>query len=217
MLKNQYPKYSQSWYIYGWYLRNRLNIVVQGILLIVVCLSITLLSYHSRDIDVPSMDVPYIEVSVQAPPIEPPVLETPVVEVPVYVSPYTEEDVILMASILQAECWEGDWRKEATVIVNRLEYGSSFYNPDGTLKGVIEARDGSQFNGSRSESYKNREYTQQAYDAAYDVLINGYRAFSEDVIYFANVHTATDTNFINSVKWIEKQQSSRSHSFGVDL
>lgn len=150
----------------------------------------------------PDIEVPYIEAYAQAP------IYTPIED------PYIE-DLIIMASILQAECWEGDWRQEATVILNRttLPIGH-FMNPDGTIQGVIEAS--GQFDGTSRSAYINRSYTDKAYNAAYEVLVEGYRSFGEEIIYFANIETSTDQNFIESINWVYLQENERSHSFGKD-
>jgi hypothetical protein len=127
-------------------------------------------------------------------------------------SSYTKADVKILASILETECpseipnW--DRRLEANVILNRHKhYG-------GTLKSIIEAGNGSQFNGIRSKSYKNRKYSQESYDAAYAVLIKGERVLDKDIMYFANIYIAKDKRFVNSINWVLKQNSKYGHSFG---
>jgi len=127
---------------------------------------------------------------------------------------YNENDVILLASILEVECPSEsrlpDWdrRLEANVILNRhVHYG-------GTLQSIIEAGNGTQFNGIRTKSYKNKEYSQESYDAAYAILILGERVLDEDIRFFSNLSTATDKRFINSIDWVLKQNSKYGHSFG---
>lgn len=222
--KNPYTKGTNRWYIRRFFLRNQLNIIVYSIIVIAIVLTYKAVTVppeasappmHMYQYTLPTLVEldPYVPTHIERPDIEPPIHEVHAT------TPYTEEDVVILACILQAECWEGDWRKEATVIVNILEHRThEFYNPDGTIKGVIEARNGAAFNGSRTKDYKNRVYTDYAYQVAYEVLIEGYRSWDGDptMLYFSNLETATDIDFIESINWVEKQTNGRSHSFGKD-
>jgi hypothetical protein len=229
---NPFIKGTRMWYLYRLVKRN-----IYSIMMIVIMI-LFIVGVHSLLAPEPPILEPDNGTYVAATIVEPTMVDAdppapihiapPDIEPPAHVvhatspytdSPYTEADVILLASILQAECWEGDWHKEATVIVNILEHRAhEFYNPDGTLQGVIEARNGRAFNGSLTDGYKNRLYTDYAYTVAYDVLIDGYRSWDGDptMLYFSNLDTATDTGFIDSINWVEVQPNSRSHSFGKD-
>lgn len=138
------------------------------------------------------------------------------------------KDVAILASILQAECQNisGDWRREATIIANRLDLPIGHpKNPNGTLRGVIEVQTKSgryaQFNGASSEIYTLGLYEEKAWWAAYEVLIDGYRAFNGDpaYIYFTNVEyvkqSGGDLAFVNSVHWTHVQKKLYAHSYGV--
>lgn len=127
---------------------------------------------------------------------------------------YTKNDIELLASILEAECPSEshlpDWdrRLEANVILNRHIYHG------GSLQSIIEAGNGRQFNGIRTKTYKNRDYSEESWDAAYAVLILGERVLDEDIRYFTNIYTATDKNFVDSIDWVLKQTNKYGHSFG---
>lgn len=223
---NPYTKGTRMWYLYRWVKRNTYSIILLVLITIIIVGVHSLLAPKPHVLELDNgiyMTATIVEPtipdhSITLPPIPIKVYAAPPVEL-VYTSPYTEADVIILASILEAECWEGDRRKEATVVVNLLEHKPiGFYNPDGTIQGVIEARKGRAFNGSLTDKYKDRLYSEVSYQAAYEVLIEGYRAWDgdPDMIYFSNISTATDTSFIDSINWIEEQPNNRSHSFGKD-
>jgi len=103
-----------------------------------------------------------------------------------------------------------DWdpRLEANVILNRAEQWGK------TIEQIIYSGNGSQFNGIRKKSFKEGFYTDREYDAAYAVLMKGERLFDVDIVYFSNLSTATDREFIDSIDWVYKQKSDSGHSFG---
>jgi hypothetical protein len=95
----------------------------------------------------------------------------------------TEEDLEWMAKIMHAEiCAQGSEARRAvgTVIMNRIEWNQC---PD-TVLGVISQE--GQFSPWSNGSIDN-DPCDYCIEAAYDVLVNGYRAFPREVRYFESI------------------------------
>lgn len=95
-----------------------------------------------------------------------------------------EENLNLLAKLVWCECgingYEG-MRAVATVVVNRA-YDGTMGN---TIRSVIYRPH--QFSPVSNGSLASCNPPQEAYDAAYDVLYNGYRSFPAYVLYFQSI------------------------------
>jgi len=82
-----------------------------------------------------------------------------------------------------------------TVILNRVE--SDEY-PDSITSVISQPK---QFHGYKSRLYK--KVPDSAAIQAAEAVLSGYRSFGKDVVYYLNLNTATNRNFIKYVKTLD--------------
>ena len=125
---------------------------------------------------------------------EEPVVEEAVAEPALY----TEEELYLLARLIHGEArgesFEGQLAV-GTVVLNRAYHPNQALYGGPTIEGVVYKR--RQFCAVREAAW-NDEPTESSLKAARQVL-DGYRSFGPDVVYFFNATTASNASFMASV------------------
>lgn len=107
---------------------------------------------------------------------------------------YTEQDIILMAQLVHAEA-EGEPNEGkvlvASVVMNRQKEGGYYGD---TIKAVVFKK--GQFDGITRDCFKSGTYTEEDIKAVTDA-----QRIANSYMFFANLETSTDSNFINSLDW----------------
>ena len=113
---------------------------------------------------------------------------------------WNEEDLEWLAKIIHCEiCDQGAEARHAvgTVIMNRVEWNEC---PD-TILGVISQTN--QFSPWKSGIIFDAVPCEYCYEAAYDVLANGYRAFPREVRYFQSIEDGFFDNLLTYAYFTE--------------
>ena len=127
------------------------------------------------------------------------IVEDHFAEVAEYRRQLLQDDIMLLARTIHSEArgesYEGKLAV-ATVIVNRMEHSNRRLFGGPTMEGVVYKAN--QFDGVKTKSF-NDTPGEESVKAAEEVLLNGYRSFDSDVVFFYNPITSTDRTFIRSV------------------
>jgi len=107
---------------------------------------------------------------------------------------YTEQDIILMAQLVHAEAEGEPYEGKvlvASVVMNRQRVGGYYGD---TIHNVIHKR--GQFDGIKRQCFIDGTYTDEDIKAVRDA-----QRITNSYMFFANLETSTDSEFINSLNW----------------
>lgn len=123
---------------------------------------------------------------------------------------YSNEDAMLLAKVIAGEAMGESYSGKlgvATVVLNRMEHGG--YGGS-TVKSVVF--EPGQFDCVFGTSWDMLIPNNDCIRASKQVLVDGYRLFSKEIVYFYNPNTATDVSFISDV---EVMLTIGNHNFGT--
>lgn len=107
---------------------------------------------------------------------------------------YTESDIILMAQLVHAEAEGEPYEGKvlvASVVMNRQKEGGYYGD---TIKQVIFKN--GQFDGIKRDCFIDGTYTEEDIKAVREA-----KRIANRYMFFANLETSTDSEFINSLDW----------------
>jgi N-acetylmuramoyl-L-alanine amidase len=123
------------------------------------------------------------------------------------------KDILLLARLIESEAAGESYAGKlavGTVVANRMINNNTELFGGPTLEGVV-LKEG-QFDGVNSHLF-DKEPSTDSMKAARQVLVEGYRTYGPEVVYYYNPKTSTDKTFINSIKVVGKIGQ---HNFAIN-